>query len=513
MAVFNRKGPGKGREHLTPEVITDKNGVQKVVYKNNTSRQRDSSHESDIYNTDNSFSFQKNDNDGYTDIAEDAVDSLYDIKPMIVNYESLDRIHNMTESQFYENMRHHDDNIENLRHQTSLVKNGKEALALSTKILSSPEYRRAAEDYATSTIDYDEKRQVVQGYEKDIENAVFNNDTSFQHNEKEYFKIVDDAQRSYDQSQILAKSYQEYKDVLKNLGDIARQDDTISENLIAEKDNQLVRINSEVENAIDKGKPEWALGHSGTQRSSEAFPPDVSAHPDLSGRKMMHIKELAAMTGKTPEQLSQEYQGRLSGTSPQDVENTLLSMYSDAVIQGEKDWIYTDIETSNTGPLNGKIIEQAIVKNGKTENYRFGVGKFHETGSGTGMTSIHGISPEDVRGMETYRNSQDAKHISKMFTSGTKSNPVVIVAHHGGSFEDDWFNKNIPGYIQAKIDGRVVMVDSKTISKHSMKSKKNRLKDYIEAAGGSYENAHSADADTEMMYRATLDWAQKTRNR
>ena len=304
-----------------------------------------------------------------------------------------------------------------------------------------------------------------------------------------------------------------YKDVLKNLGDIAFQDDTISENLIAEKDNQLVRINNEVENAIDKGKPEWALGHSGTQRSSEAFPPDVSAHPDLSGRKMMHIKELAAMTGKTPEQISQEYQRRLSGTSPQDVENTLLSMYSDAVIQGEKDWIYTDIETSNTGPLNGKIIEQAIVKNGKTENYRFGVGKFHETGSGTGMTSIHGISPEDVRGMETYRNSQDAKHIAKMFTSGTKSNPVVIVAHHGGSFEDDWFNKNIPGYIQAKIDGRVVMVDSKTISKHSMKSKKNRLKDYIESAGGSYENAHSADADTEMMYRATLDWAQKTRNR
>lgn len=516
MSMFKRKGPGKGREHLTPEVIVDKNGVQKVVYKNNNmEKQRDFSQKEEniVYNLETSFSSQESTSEGYVEEIENTIDSLYSIDPITVDSTCLDRVKSMTESQFYDNMHYHDRHIQDLQKKVDFVKNGREALMLSTEILSSSDYNQISQDYAASAIEYDQKRSVIKRYDEDIANAVFNSDSSFKHDEDKYFKIVKDSKTAYDKSQIFANSYQKYQDILKKLNEISQNDEMVSKELISERDEQYNRINEKCVKYIKKGKPEWALGHSGTQRNSEAFPKDVISTPELSGRKMMHIKEIAAMTSSTIEEVSKEYTQRLKGQSPQDVEDTLISMYQDAVIQGEKEWIYTDIETSGTGPLNGQIIEQAIVKNGQTENYRFGVGEFHESGSGTGLSNIHGIYPKDVAGMDTYKDSPDAKRISQMFTNGTKENPVIIVAHHGGSFEDDWFNKNIPGYIQAKIENRVIMIDSKTISKHSMGRNKNRLKDYIEAAGGSYENAHSADADTEMMYRATLDWAKKTRNR
>ena len=466
-----------------------------------------------VCNLENSFSSQESINGEYVEEIENTVDNLYSIDPIEVDSGCIDRVKSMTESQYYDNLNYHNQRIQELQKRVDSVKNGKESLMLSAEILSSSDYNQISQDYAASAIEYDAKRSIVKEYDASIENAVFNNDINFKHDEDKYFSMIDDSKMAYDKSQIFAKSYRKYQDILKKLNEISQDDEMLSDDIRSERDEQFNRINEKCVESINKGKPKWALGHSGTQRSNEAFPKEVISTPELSGRKMMHIKELAAMTNNTIEDVSNEYTRRLKGRSPQDVEDTLVSMYQDAVIQKENEWIYTDIETSGTGPLNGQIIEQAIVRNGKTENYRFGVGRFHEAGSGTGMSNIHGIYPKDVAGMDTYRDSSDAKQISKMFTNGTKENPVVIVAHHGGSFEDDWFNKNIPGYIQAKIENRAIMVDSKTISKHSMGRSKNSLKDYIEAAGGNYENAHSADADTEMMYRATLDWAQKTRNR
>lgn len=497
-------GKHKNRGNLVPKNIVDKNGVHTTVYVNPHKDDVESENKN-ILSMHNSFvsAHHSEDEDDLRDILMDAPEIEID-----ENYK------NLSNNDVWNTANKHNHNALRLKVQAGKVKDHLEALEMATEIVTSPDYYEVSSSYAAAALDYDEKRKAVKQYEKSIADAVHNADESFleTYDEKEYFSVVQEAQKAYDRSKLLENARNDYQKIIEKLQEKASQ----SEGLVEEKESlssNLDRINGVVNQAAKQGSAEWAAGHGGTQRNSQPFPPAVTETPALRGQKMMHIRELAAMTGRTEEQVSQDYLVRLNSMNPQGVEDALKSMYRDAVIKGEDNWVYTDIETSGMGPLNGRIIEQAIAHKGECKNYRFNVDNYHKAGSGTGLSNIHGIHPDDVAGKKTFAHSEQARRIGNILTSGSKKDPIILAAHHGGSFEDDWFNKNVPGYIKAKIERRLIMVDTKTIAKHSMNIKNNSLKGYIEAAGGDYENAHTADADTLMMYQATKDWAEKTRNR
>lgn len=162
-----------------------------------------------------------------------------------------------------------------------------------------------------------------------------------------------------------------------------------------------------------------------------------------------------------------------------------------------------DIETNTTSARTGRIIETGIVSySSESETFEIvydslhGLPKVALNGVGVGATNVHHITPERLIGKGLFE--EDAAEILELLMDST------LVAHNAG-FEDRFLSANLPGYIEAKAEGRITILDTRKVAKYLMpRSSDNTLQSFAEDNGIPYEGAHAAGQDALMMMRALM---------
>ena len=123
-----------------------------------------------------------------------------------------------------------------------------------------------------------------------------------------------------------------------------------------------------------------------------------------------------------------------------------------------------DIETTNRHPDRGYIVNlglavmQLAVGAEPTDGHSayFGIPEIY-AGKGVPLAEIHHISWSDLEGKTPF--TQDAA-LHKALLAAFKALPVLA---HNAAFEDAWFTLNLPGYAEARKEGRIVLVDTRDI--------------------------------------------------
>ena len=178
-----------------------------------------------------------------------------------------------------------------------------------------------------------------------------------------------------------------------------------------------------------------------------------------------------------------------------------------------RDRVFVDIETTGFHPANGsEIIEIGIVrtKADGTEieriNRRFDLADpYVKSQLGTGPEEIHRISPKDLKGLPTFGDPEVQKEMAKHLTDPN----VILVAHNAG-FEETFFNHHLDEYYDRKNDNSVDRIigkrphariqDTRAIAMFLAHSLPNtKLESFSKGNGVSYENAHRAIVDADIM--------------
>lgn len=166
---------------------------------------------------------------------------------------------------------------------------------------------------------------------------------------------------------------------------------------------------------------------------------------------------------------------------------------------------FIDIETSHTSEKRGHVLEVAAFKedkNGKLVKFHkfYGVPKEHEEWNGTGLSEVHHIYPEDVRGLKPLREDDKARQELKNFLTDDKGRMMTGVAHNA-TYEKKHFAKSIG---ISGIEWADTMNAYAGLGDENRKN--NSLESLVNDSGKGYIDAHHADADTMMMYRAYKDY-------
>ena len=123
-----------------------------------------------------------------------------------------------------------------------------------------------------------------------------------------------------------------------------------------------------------------------------------------------------------------------------------------------------DIETTSKDPVRGYIVNAGVALMELTPKAKpknayaayFGIpDRYAETG--VPLSDIHHITWKDVAGKVPFRENR-AVHEALLATFTT----VPLVAHNA-AFEDTWLTFNLPGYAQARKEGKIVIIDSRDV--------------------------------------------------
>ena len=140
----------------------------------------------------------------------------------------------------------------------------------------------------------------------------------------------------------------------------------------------------------------------------------------------------------------------------------LAVVYTEAPVSGTVCGF--DIETTSKDPARGYIVNAGIAlmelapKAKPQSSYAayFGIPDLYAE-KGVPLSEIHHITWKDVAGKAPFRENK-AMHEALLAAFTT----VPLVAHNA-AFEDTWLTFNLPGYAQARKEGRIVIIDSRDI--------------------------------------------------
>ena len=123
-----------------------------------------------------------------------------------------------------------------------------------------------------------------------------------------------------------------------------------------------------------------------------------------------------------------------------------------------------DIETTSKDPARGYIVNAGIAlmeltPKGKPKNAcsaYFGIPDLYAR-KGVPLSDIHHITWKDVAGKVPFREN---RAIQEALLAAFTTLPLMA---HNAAFEDTWLTFNLPGYAQARKEGRIVIIDSRDI--------------------------------------------------
>ena len=123
-----------------------------------------------------------------------------------------------------------------------------------------------------------------------------------------------------------------------------------------------------------------------------------------------------------------------------------------------------DIETTGRAPERGYIINVGWELMDLTsdavphdpESYYCGLPEMYRD-AGVPLADIHKITWADVEGKKPFREDTE---LQKRLLSLMKKRPYVA---HNAAFEDSWFMLHLPGYAEARREGKIIVIDSRQI--------------------------------------------------
>lgn len=159
-----------------------------------------------------------------------------------------------------------------------------------------------------------------------------------------------------------------------------------------------------------------------------------------------------------------------------------------------------DLETTGTGPGQDYIIdagwETYDMGDGRAfdaQRHTYGLSRQRERqGIGRDITELTGIATSDVAGHAPFQEDADAQRAVMDALDGR-----IMVAHNA-NFERSFLIGNCAGYAEALRDGRIRIVDSMKVARHSedVRARGFRLDDYARR-----NHALDDDRDTEVRAR------------
>lgn len=236
-------------------------------------------------------------------------------------------------------------------------------------------------------------------------------------------------------------------------------------------------------------------------------------HPaiDTSSRIAAAVSMMSTVSGKTSEEIRDEYDTVVRDNPELGSDAAMREVFKNMKIRTDKNIVSVDLEVAS--PLvnghvdSGKcssIIEVGYIvrrPNGQVEkkSYLCGIPKNLEYAEGTGAEEVHNISVDMIKGMKVFVADKDRQQELLKDLQGS-----VLVAHNA-TYEDQQFTHNLYKYNQAKNDGVIEILDTKKLCEFFVPSSVNNTnKCFVEATGGSYENAHRAFDDCHMTLNALL---------
>lgn len=232
-----------------------------------------------------------------------------------------------------------------------------------------------------------------------------------------------------------------------------------------------------------------------------SFDKRVTESTELDGAKMKIIREVAAVSGMSVDDVRDRYLSRISDDpDAKEIEEVLSSLYRDVTPVDMSSWVGIDLETTGFSPLKSRIIEVGVTGENMIDEL-YGVSDFHREIHGTGAVDVHNITVNDISGKQEFDGAARQKVVDALVVGG------VMVAHYA-EFEMKHLLSESPEFAVAYNEGKITVVDSMNITRHMIGCDSARLQDLVESQGGEYTGAHRAYRDAEMMMDALSLWSR-----
>ena len=193
------------------------------------------------------------------------------------------------------------------------------------------------------------------------------------------------------------------------------------------------------------------------------------------------IEILSFLYGENKKEIVNQLSQKLEEDPSVEIDSLMLSFYSGNL--NPKGFLGIDIETTNQGATISEIIDLGFLVMDSTgkESFRkdiqFGLSPLSAQVLNA-MYPIHNISNSDLVGLQTFSdNSEFQSELLELL----KTHIMVV---HNSSFEDSHFILNLPGYLEAKRNGEIQIVDTMKLSSWlGDPSESNSLENYARIHG------------------------------
>ena len=224
------------------------------------------------------------------------------------------------------------------------------------------------------------------------------------------------------------------------------------------------------------------------------------------------LRGVAALQHRKVEKVAQEVQG---------MNATKGVLYGSKPAKGT--FVGIDIETTSTSPDRGYIVNvgwevMQLAEDAQPSDAKSvfcGIpDQYAETG--VPLSEIHKITWDDVKDKTPFR--EDAE-LHKELLKALKAHPFMA---HNAAFEDSWLMLHLPGYAEARKEGKIIPIDTRDICRAldpevrfmSWEAKPASLEAWAQRRGilaADEEERHLGLDDTDLMFR-TLIAELKERN-
>lgn len=213
------------------------------------------------------------------------------------------------------------------------------------------------------------------------------------------------------------------------------------------------------------------------------------------------FKEASILREETIEQTRTRFNEIIGDAKDEtSMRDAMYKLYSEkAPADRKSNFIHIDLETSNTTPTTGHIIEIGVSVRGpqggeiEKQSKLYGLSRRALKATNTGMVNVHGITEGKIAKKRTFRHPEEQKKLLKTLKSG-------IMVSHNASFERRWLRQHLDGFAKAEARGEIRVIDTKNLTQRLLTKTPNAtLQSFCEEQGIPYENAHRAYNDAAMM--------------
>lgn len=224
------------------------------------------------------------------------------------------------------------------------------------------------------------------------------------------------------------------------------------------------------------------------------------------------LRGVAALQHRNVEKVAQEVEG---------MNATKGVLYGSKPAKGT--FVGVDIETTSTSPDRGYIVNvgwevMALAEDAQPSDATSVFCGIPEQYAETGvpLSEIHKITWSDIDGKTPFREDVE---LQKRLLKALKSHPFMA---HNAAFEDSWFMLHLPGYAEARKEGKIIPIDTRDICRAldpevrfmSWEAKPASLEAWAQRRGvlaSDEAERHLGLDDTDLMFR-TLIAELKERN-